>query len=47
MYRQSPKFSSVTKTKTLVEIVIFSVDAAKNLKKQEICIKFQQKTGFF
>ena len=35
---------------TLVEIVIFSVFAAKNLKSKkfaEICSKFLQKTGFF
>ena len=30
---------------TLVEIVIFSIFATKNVKKQEICSKFQQKTG--
>ena len=27
--------------------VIFSVFCAKNLKKQELCTKTQQKTGFF
>ena len=32
---------------TLVEIVIFSIFVAKNLKKQEICGKFQQKNSFF
>ena len=32
---------------TLVEIVIFSVFCAKNLKKQEICSKILQKTCLF
>ena len=31
----------------LVEIVIFSVFAAKNLRKQEICSKYLQKNSFF
>ena len=32
---------------TLVEMTIFSVFCAKNLKKHEICSKFQQKPVFF
>ena len=38
----------VRSTQTLVEMVIFSLFAAKKLKKkQEICSKFLQKTVFF